>query len=446
MQSQREFSTEAELAKLTAIDGKDTVYRDAKTTGLCVRISCRTGRKTFFYEYRPPGCRHATKRILRKIATLKEARLRVSAVKADLLKGEDVLTPTPPAPIRITIAAIAEQFMALKDPENVDYYNIKHRILPAFGQREAESIRTHEVTVWHRTVTKKVRVRDENGKIMGTKQVPAPLVADRALDTFKAMMNWAERQELKPRHTNPCDFVDRNFSQLELEREYEWEDAELIQLAEVLNRYERIATEAHASGCSVVVTRQKNGTFGEHYPGAWPILALRFLIMTGVRKNEALCLRWDQVKEERQVIEWMRNYQRQETKAIGGGQRVMLRAITEPLHLMLQKLKALRPEDNPYVFVGENGKGHLTEINRIWYRVRDEAKLVKPDGKRPRLHDLRHFYGQMAADAGLHEKQIMALMGHSTTRMSARYSKYGREARSLLAETVASRISEKLPI
>lgn len=443
MQVKREFSTEAELAKLTAIEGKDTVYRDAKTTGLCVRISCRTGRKTFFYEYRPPGCRHATKRNLRKIATLKEARMRVSAVKAELLKGEDTLTPEPD---RITVAALVERFMALRDPENVDYYNLKHRILPAFGHRMADSIKTHEVTAWHRAVTKKVRVRDENGKILGTQQVPAPLVADRALDTFKAMMNWAERQELKARHTNPCEFVDRNFSQLELEREYEWEDAELIRLAEVLNRYEAKAFEAHAAGYSVVVTRLKDGTFGEHYPSAWPILALRFLIMTGVRKNEALGLRWDQVKEDRQVIEWVRNYQRQETKAIGGGQRVMLRAITEPLHLMLQKLKQLRTDENPYVFAGEYGRGQLTEINRIWYRVRDEAKLSKPDGKRPRLHDLRHFYGQMAADAGLHEKQIMALMGHSTTRMSARYSKYGREARSLLAETVASRISEKIPL
>ncbi|MFC3678339.1 hypothetical protein [Ferrovibrio xuzhouensis] len=78
--------------------------------------------------------------------------------------------------------------------------------------------------------------------------------------------------------------------------------------------------------------------------------------------------------------------------------------------------------------------------------MRDEARLIKADGTKPRLHDLRHFYGQMAADAGLHEKQIMALMGHSTTRMSARYSKYGREARSLLAENVANRIAAKVPL
>src|SRR3546814_14432857 len=108
--------------------------------------------------------------------------------------------------------------MAFKDPKNVDCYNINYRILPAFGAREAESIKTHEVTAWHKAVTKKVRVKDENGKTLGTQQVPAPLVADRDLHTFKAMLNWHERKELVPPHTNPCEFFDGHYSQIELDR------------------------------------------------------------------------------------------------------------------------------------------------------------------------------------------------------------------------------------
>src|SRR3546814_8581768 len=161
--------------------------------------------------------------------------------------------PRPKAPARCSVAALAERFMAFKDPKNVDCYNIKYRILPAFGAREAESIKTHEVTAWHKAVTKKVRVKDENGKTLGTQQVPAPLVADRALDTFKAMMNWAERQELVARHTNPCEFVDRNYSQLELEREYEREDAELeIGRAHVYTP----VTNAHLV-CRILLEKQK---------------------------------------------------------------------------------------------------------------------------------------------------------------------------------------------
>jgi integrase len=96
------------------------------------------------------------------------------------------------------------------------------------------------------------------------------------------------------------------------------------------------------------------------------------------------------------------------------------------------------------VFVGKDRAGHLTDIHRIWYRIRDEANIVKSGGERPRIHDLRHFYGQAAAEAGLHEKQIMALMGHSTTRMSVRYSKYGPNAHSSYAEIVANHIAERL--
>src|SRR3546814_5055445 len=103
----------------------------------------------------------------------------------------------------------------------------------------------------------------------------------------------------------------------------------------------------------------------------------------------------DVCSSDLQIIEWVRNYRRQETEAAGGGRRVMLRVITEPLHAIIQKLKLLTIEGNPYIFAGENRQGQLTEINRIWYRVRDEAKLIKAAGTKQRLHALRHFYGQI---------------------------------------------------
>lgn len=430
-----------DLQKLKAIDGKDTTYNDVKTPGLRVRISPRTGRKVFAYEYRPPGAKNATKRLLEGIETLKEARARVHELKAEINKGADPLAPPPP---KITIRYIADQYRTIKKPSAEDWRCLETRILPAFGEHCALSLKTHQVSAWHSKITKVVKSKTADGQIK-KEEVPAPHTADRALDIFKAMMNWAERQELKPRHTNPCTYVDRNFSQYDTEREYEWEDDELVRFAEVLNRYEQLAMQAHSDARYMVALRRADGTVKEHLPGAWSVLAIRFLLVTGVRKREALELKWDQIKEDRQVIEWVRNSRRKETKAIGGGQRVMVRMITEPLNVILQKLRSIRVVGNPYVFVGEDRRGHLKEITRVWYRIRDEAKLAKPNGDRPRLHDLRHFYGQMSAEAGLHEKQIMALIGHSTTRMSARYSKYGRDARSLMAETVATRIVQKLP-
>lgn len=454
MTAERLFSTESELATLKAIDGKDTTYTDVRTPGLRVRVSAKTGRKTFVFEYRRPGVRPSsaspTKQKLDSVATLKEARKRVAEIKRALEAGQDPFVPPPPPlppapePVKITVAYIAEQYKAIKKPADQDWRLIEQRIIPVFGSIEASELKTHEISKWHRSIAKRVAIKDENGKTVDHKEEPAPHQADRLLDILRAMMNWAERQQLKPRHTNPCDFVQRNFSQLDTERHYEWNNAELERLAEVLNRYEREAEAAHDNGYYMVAERGPDGTIIEHMPGLWSILALRFLIITGVRKNEALKLRWDQIKEERNVIEWVRNSRRRETKVIGGGQRAMLRAITGPLGDLLAKLKQIRVVGNPYVFVGKDRIGHLTDIHRIWYRIRDEAGLVKEDGQRPRVHDLRHCYGQAAAEAGLHEKQIMAVMGHSTTRMSARYAKYGPNVNATYAEVVANRIAEKL--
>lgn len=446
------FNTEADLAKLKAINGNDTIYIDIRTPGLRVRVSARTGQKTFVLEYRRPGAdclqKGPTKKALKGVTSLKEARLRAAELKSALGQGIDPYAPVippPPPPERVTVRTIAKQYHEIKKPSAADWRSIERAILPTFGDMDVTEIKTHHVSAWHSGFTKKSKTKDETGKVIGTADVPAPHQADRMLDIFKAMMNWAERQELKARHTNPCEFVERNYSQLDTERNYEWDDEELVRLGDTLNKYEREAIQAHKLGHHMVATRRPDGTVIEHLPGLWSILAIRFLIVTGVRKSEALCLRWDQVKEDRQTIEWVRNSRRRETKAIGGGLRVMMRAITEPLADLLKKLKEARVVGNPYVFVGEDRHGHLTEITRIWYRIRDEAKLSKANGDRPRLHDLRHFYGQMAADAGLHEKQIMALMGHSTTRMSARYSKYGSRTQSNLAESVARHIVEKMP-
>lgn len=454
MTKERLFTTESELASLKALDGKDTIYTDARTPGLRVRVSAKTGGKTFVFEYRRPGSRpsstSATKQKLAGIKSLKEARKRAAEIKAILEAGGDPFAPPPPPPppqpepVKITVNYIAERYRTIKKPAVQDWRLIEKRILPKFGFIEAADLKTLEISEWHSGITKKVAIKDKNGETVGHEYAPAPHQADRLLDVFRAMLNWAERQQLKPRHTNPCEYVQRNFSVLDTERHYDWTDAELERLADVLNRYQREADEAHDNGHYMVSHRNSDGTLVEHMPGPWTILALRFLIITGVRKNEALKLRWEQIKEDRNVIEWVRNSRRRETKVIGGGNRAMLRVITEPLADLLEKLKLLRVVGNPYVFVGHDRTGHLTDIHRVWYRIRDEAKLIKVDGERPRIHDLRHCYGQAAAEAGLHEKQIMALMGHSTTRMSARYAKYGPNAQASYAEAVASRISAKL--
>lgn len=354
MNTERQFSTESELTVLKALNGKDTTYTDARTPGLRVRISAKTGRKTFIFEYRRSSTDNPTKRKLDGVETLKEARKKVAEIKRALEAGDDPFAPPPPPlppapePVKITVSYIAERYRTIKKPSAQDWRLIERRILPVFGATEAADVKTLDISEWHSGITKKVAIKDETGKTVEHKHVPAPHQADRLLDIFRAMMNWAERQELKGRHTNPCEYVQRNFSVLDTERHYDWNDAELERLAEVLHRYEREAEAAQGNGHYMVSHRGPDGLIVEHMPGLWSILALRFLIITGVRKNEALKLRWDQIKEDRNVIEWVRNSRRRETKVIGGGQRAMVRVITGPLGDLLTKLKWLRLVESPF--------------------------------------------------------------------------------------------------
>src|SRR3546814_3905789 len=46
----------------------------------------------------------------------------------------------------------------------------------------ATDLKTHEISRWHGSITKKVLIKDEGGKIIGHKNEPAPYQADRALD------------------------------------------------------------------------------------------------------------------------------------------------------------------------------------------------------------------------------------------------------------------------
>lgn len=56
--------------------------------------------------------------------------------------------------------------------------------------------------------------------------------------------------------------------------------------------------------------------------------------------------------------------------------------------------------------------------------LRDEWERARKAEQLPgvRFHDLRHFYGSLLAEAGVADRTIMELMGHSDPRMVARYS------------------------
>lgn len=91
--------------------------------------------------------------------------------------------------------------------------------------------------------------------------------------------------------------------------------------------------------------------------------------------------------------------------------------------------------DSP-VFTGERGSPlRRSHWARVWRRARDEVGL---DGFR--FHDLGHTGKTLAAETGASTKQLMARMGHASSRAALIYQHATRERDEQIARQLSHRI------
>jgi integrase len=173
-------------------------------------------------------------------------------------------------------------------------------------------------------------------------------------------------------------------------------------------------TEMQTWSAQQLATFLKSVRSHRHYP-MWVLLA-----MTGMRRGEALGLRWCDVDLAGSSLSV-----RQTLIAAGGdvhiappktarGRRVIaLDART------VQTLKEHRQKQKPsdlqrLLFTDERG-AHLIpqEISKEFGRLRHAARLP-----RIRLHDLRHTHATLALQAGIHPKIVSERLGHSTISLT----------------------------
>jgi integrase len=154
---------------------------------------------------------------------------------------------------------------------------------------------------------------------------------------------------------------------------------------------------------------------------------LRLLFGTGMRRGEALGLRWEDVDLERGRLYVRRALVRGEptTPKSGKGRVVALSPglASELLDLLAQRrrecLARRWPEMPPWVFCSERG-GPLEERNlvRSWDRIRRRAQKL---GVRPlRLHDCRHSFATWALASGKSIRWVADQLGHHSPTVTLR--------------------------
>lgn len=233
---------------------------------------------------------------------------------------------------------------------------------------------------------------------------PAPILANRAVALLSSMMTQAERWGVRPLNSNPCKFVQRNPEK---------------KTHRFLTREQLVAL-----GAALGVSERCKDKAADEYEQPVMLAVIRVLLLTGMRKGEALGLRWEDVNIDAGVVDLP------DSKT--GRKLVTLNA---PARQLLAGL----PRTSQYVFPGRHRGKPLVGVNHAWLRIRKRAGL---DGVR--LHDLRHSYASTAAGLGASLPVIGALLGHTVPATTARYAGLADDPRRAAAEAVGKQLEALL--
>ncbi len=155
----------------------------------------------------------------------------------------------------------------------------------------------------------------------------------------------------------------------------------------------------------------------------WHVLA-----MTGMRRGEALGLRWDDVDLEagrlsvrRALIPSGREVVVSEPKTARGRRSIALDPETVSV-LKAQAAGQLEQQaawqegwtDSGYFFTAEDGQYLNPEAVTCWFRQAVKKSMLP----KIRLHDLRHTHATLALQAGVHPKVVSERLGHATVSIT----------------------------
>ncbi len=152
----------------------------------------------------------------------------------------------------------------------------------------------------------------------------------------------------------------------------------------------------------------------------------RFALATGLRENNVLTLRWDQIDHRRRVA-WVHPDEAKAGEAIG----VPLNA--DAWAVLQERQEAQKGEKlgKEWVFPNPDGRPYYKASNRAWREAREGAKL--PD---IRWHDLRHTWASWHVMNGTSLLELQRLGGWKTFSMVTRYAHLAPEHLAKAAEAV----------
>lgn len=383
---------------------------DRELRGFGVQVS-PSGLKSFVIQYRNADGRNRRIVIGRYgLMTVEEARRLAHEKLVAVSKGIDPAAEQAAQMGSQTVAEICDWYLREAEAGRIlgrsrrpikastlamDRSRITQHIKPLLGSRRVKALTLGDVEGMQADIargkTSKARLGSRGGATTGGEGV-----ASRTVSTLHSLLEHATR--LGVIAANPAKGV-RKLAVAPRERR--------LSAAEItkLGRAMRAAPE-----------------HGEHPTG---LAVVRFLLLTGFRRQEGLGLERAWVDAEHGCVRFPDTKSGAQIRAVGKAAMDLI------------ALTSARPGSD-FVFPADWGDGHFTAVVGTLSRLCADAKL---DGVTP--HVLRHTFASVAGDLGFSELTIAALLGHAARGVTQRYVHIDEAVR-MAADRVAGEITRIL--
>lgn len=371
--------------------------------GLGVRVTAG-GVKAFVYNYvTVEGVQRRPKLGRWPAYTVDKARRKAIKWRADIDEGRDPrgekLTKRQAAAAErkreaeeMTIRQLAEQFVkdyvSTKKPRTQEGYvgQLRCHVLPSkIAEMRVTEVTDADINALHREISR-----------------TAPVQANRTLALLSKLFNWAKASKLCPKDfVNPCSgAVERNKE----------------------HPKERFPTEAELGAIKAALDAHQNQTHCD---------AIRLLIYTGCRRNEALTMQWHHLDLGKSI--WTRPAHLQKANK---PHSVPLAppAVAILLGIRNQQIADGVYKDDGFVFPSStSASGHISRVRRTWTQVLKQAGIKEA----MRLHDLRHGFASLLISSGVPIAVVGELLAHASPQTTKRYAHLDKKVTREAVERVA---------
>lgn len=383
--------------------GSEASIHDDKIPGFGIRRK-PSGAASWFIRYRNENGR-PRRMVLGRVGVLTPDKARDMAqnLLASTRRGKDPSAERKAARKAITVAELCDEYLEagkgrIKESTLlVDRSRIECHVKPLLGTRVVAGLTALDMEKFLRDVAAGKGSKQRKATGRGGKTRGGQGVAGRTLSMLGTILQRAVRDDILK--TNPVRGVKRPKDKV---RKPPFSFEALAKVGEVLREAEAASENANA------------------------IAAIRLLALTGLRRMEALALKWEEVDFKARCLRLSDTKTGPQIRPIGRAALDLLSSLP-------------RYETLPYVFPNKTEEGHLVGLPHFWDRI---AKRAGVEGVS--LHGLRHWFASAAAELNYSELTIAGLLGHRAKGITARYATAPDSALLSAADQTAHRIAHLL--